>query len=429
MRILLILPRDTVYRYHGIASKLVGSYAPLTLATLAALVPQELGATIELSDEGIRNPNYANKQYDVVGITCTTASANRAYELAGYWREQGAFVVLGGAHVTLNPDEAQGHADAIVVGLAEESWPRLLRDLKAGTPQRRYHMAYSGQLSSPIPRRDLFPRLGYFPVPTIVANRGCKNHCFFCVVNEGSYSRCVVRPIPEVIDEIRSLRSRLITFLDPNLVSDRDYARRLLEALVPLHLKWMAPAPSDIIYDHELFDLMVRSGCRGLLIGFESLSQASLDRSGKVHNRVSQYREIVKTLHENGIAVLGCFVLGFDDDDPGILKRTAEIVYNLEIDLPRYALLTPFPGSRLYYRLKSEGRLLTEDWSLYDAQHVVFRPKQLEAAELQEIFDNTLRQTYSYRHIFHRVRVSPLGKVMAVMANWGTRQFLLSTLD
>lgn len=428
MKILLILPRDRTYRYHGIANKLIGPYAPLTLVTLAALAPKELDAQIDIIDEGIQKADYTNKNYDVVGITCVTSSANRAYELSEYWRSRGAFVVLGGAHPTLMPDEAQGHADSVVVGLAEETWPQLLRDFKAGTAKKRYHTRYTGELSCPPPRRDLFPRLGYLPMPTIVANRGCQNHCFYCVVNQGSYARGVVRPIPEVIDEIRSLRTHRIIFLDPNLVSNWDYAKSLLQALIPLNLKWMAPVPSDCVYDRELFDLMQRSGCEGVLIGFESFSQASLDRNGKKFNQVNQYKEIVATFHAHQMAVSGCFVLGFDDDTPEILSRTAETVYDIGLDFPRYALLTPFPGSHLFTRFKSEGRLLTEDWSFYDSQHVVFQPKHLSPVQLQQVFTETLKQSFSYRHILHRTQIAPHSRILSFMANWGLREALASAL-
>ncbi len=426
MKILLILPRDWLYRYRGFAQTLIGAYAPLTLVTLAALTPPELDAQIDILDEGVQKPNYENKSYDVVGITCVTSSANRAYELSEYWRSRGAFVVLGGAHPTLMPDEAQQHADAVVVGLAEETWPQLLRDFKNGVAKKRYHIQYTGALSSPAPQRNLFPRLGYMPAPTVIANRGCNNHCIYCVVNQSAYSRCVVRPIPEVIDEIRNLRARHIIFLDPNLISDREYAKNLLQALIPLNLKWMAPVPSDVVYDRELFDLMVRSGCEGVLIGFESFSQASMNRSGKKFNQVNQYKEIVAALHDHGIIILGCFVLGFDDDTPEILTRTAEIVYDINIDFPRYALLTPFPGSRLFTHLKKEGRLLTEDWSLYDSQHVVFHPKHMPPAQLQQIFSDTIKQSFSYRHIFHRAQVAPHSLPLSLMANLGLRKALSS---
>jgi len=429
MKILLILPRDLLYRYRGFTQTLIGPYAPLTLVTLAALVPPELDAQIDILDEGVQKPDHTNKNYDVVGITCVTSSANRAYELSEYWRARGAFVVLGGAHPTLMPGEAQGHADSVVVGLAEETWPQLLRDFKNGVPQKRYQAHYTGELSSPMPRRDLFPRLGYLPAPTVVANRGCQNHCFFCVVNQSDYSRCVVRPISEVIGEIQSLRARHIMFLDPNMVSDREYAKNLLQALIPLKLKWMAPVPSDVVDDRELFGLMVRSGCEGVLIGFESFSQASLDRNGKKFNQVNQYKEIVSTFHAHGMTVAGCFVLGFDDDTPEILARTAETVYDINVDFPRYALLTPFPGSRLFTRFKNEGRLITEDWSFYDSQHVVFRPKHLSSTQLQQIFSDTLKQSFSYRHIFHRVRIAPHSRLLSLMVNWGLRKALSSAWE
>jgi radical SAM superfamily enzyme YgiQ (UPF0313 family) len=427
MKILLILPRDNLYRYRGLANKIIGPYAPLTLVTLAALVPKELNAQIDLLDEGIQEPNYGNKNYDIVGISCVVSSANRAYELSEYWRNREAFVVLGGAHPTLMPDEAQQHADAVVVGLAEETWPQLLHDFKNGIVKKRYQARYTGELSSPAPRRDLFPRLGYLPIPTVTANRGCNNHCAYCVVNQSDYTRCVVRPIPEVIEEIKSLHARRVMFLDPNLVSDRGYAMKLLQDLMPLNLKWMTPVSVDVVNDRELFDLMIRSGCEGVLIGFESFSQTSLNRSGKKFNQVKQYKEIVKTFHVNGIAVLGCFVLGFDDDTPAILSRTAEIVYDIDVDLPRYALLTPFPGSHLFTRFKKEGRLLTEDWSFYDSQHVVFQPKHMSPARLQQIFSDTLKQSFSYPHIFHRTQVAPHSLLLSLASNWGLRQALLSS--
>ena len=427
MKILLIIPRDTLYRYRNIATTIIGPYAPLTLVTLAALVPKELNAQIDLLDEGIQKPDYANKDYDLVGITCVAASANRAYELAGFWRARGAFVVLGGAHPTLMPDEAQQHADAVVVGLAEETWPQFLRDFQHGAAKKRYQVQYTGELSCPAPRRDLFPRLGYLPIPTVTANRGCKNHCSYCVVNQSNYARCVVRPIPEVIEEIKSLRTGRLMLLDPNLVSDRDYARELLRELIPLRLKWMAPVPSDVADDPELFDLMIRSGCEGVLIGFESFSQDSLNRSGKKFNQVSQYKGAVRKLHEHGMVVLGCFVLGFDDDTPEILARTAEIVYDIDVDLPRYALLTPFPGSHLFNRLKKDGRLLTEDWSAYDSQHVVFQPNHMSPAQLQQVFIETLKSSFSYKHIFHRVQVSPHSRLLSAMSNLGLREALIAS--
>ena len=153
----------------------------------------------------------------------------------------------------------------------------------------------------------------------------------------------------------------------------------------------------------------------------------SLNRSGKKFNQVNQYKDIVKILHANEIAVLGCFVLGFDDDTPEILSHTAEIVYDINVDLPRYALLTPFPGSHLFTRFKKEGQLLTEDWSLYDSQHVVFQPKHMLPARLQQIFSDTLKQSFSYQHIFHRAQIAPHSRLLSLASNWGLRQALLSS--
>jgi radical SAM superfamily enzyme YgiQ (UPF0313 family) len=238
--------------------------------------------------------------------------------------------------------------------------------------------------------------------------------------------RRVVRPVPEVIDEIKGLHSRRVMFLDPNLVSNFEYARELMEALIPLKLKWMAPVPSNVIYEKDLFELMVRSGCVGGLIGFESFSQSSLNRIGKKFNQVSHYKEIVNILHKHGILVSGCFVLGFDDDKPNTLKLTAEKVYEIKIDFPRYALLTPFPGTSLYTRFKKQGRLLTNKWFYYDSQHVVFKPKHMSPVQLQNIFDDTIRKSFSYQHIAHRARIAPHSKLLSVMTNWALREALFS---
>jgi radical SAM superfamily enzyme YgiQ (UPF0313 family) len=419
MNILLILPQDRIYRYRGPVASFV-LYAPLTLTTLAALVPPELQARIDIVDEGAQKPCYDRKMYDVVGISCLASSSIRAYTLADYWRKRGAFVALGGPHVTLMPEEAMQHADAIVVGPGEESWPCLLRDWHNGTPQTVYRMEYPAQLSTPPARRDLQPRFAYYlSAPAISANRGCRHCCQFCSILPLYGGKSVTRPVAEVIDEITRLKVRKILLLDPSLSADRDYTRQLLQALIPLKIKWAGADTLDVVYDHELFELMVRSGCEGLLIGFESFCQENLNKVGKLFNRVAQYREAVARLHANGIGVLGCFMLGFDNDTPSDLRQITALVDELEIDLPRYAVLTPFPGTNLFSRLKQENRILTEDWSLYDTEHVVFRPKQMSPWELQQIHYEIWRMTYTLPRILKRARAAQKYKLMILLASLG----------
>ncbi|MBN1761117.1 MAG: cobalamin-dependent protein, partial [Chitinispirillaceae bacterium] len=215
MRILLVLPSDTVYRYGGRFGRQL-SYAPLSLTTLAALVPPDLNAEIDLVDEGVQSFDYTARQYDIVGITCVTSSATRAYELCAGFRRRGSVVIMGGPHVTLNPDEARRFADIVVTGPAEEVWPALLKDLHGGTRvSGLYRGAVRGIMSAALPARHLLPPGRYLNIPTVMASRGCTNACSFCSVQSCWQGTVSKRPVAEVVDEIRALRSRRVLFLDP----------------------------------------------------------------------------------------------------------------------------------------------------------------------------------------------------------------------
>lgn len=428
MRILLILARDRLYRHDGPFKRML-IYAPLMLTTLAALVPEELDAHIDVIDEGVQKPDYGDKAYDVVGISCVASSSSRAYALAKYWQAKGAFVVLGGVHPTLMPEEAGKHADAIVVGLAEEPWPQLLRDWTSGTVMKTYHADHSKEISCPAAKRELQGKRGYLPIVPVIANRSCKNCCEFCSVHRFFDRRSVPRPIPEVIDEIRCSNPRGVMFYDPNLTVDREYAQELLEALIPLKLRWGASATVDIADDKEFLELAVKSGCEMLLFGLESVSQPSLNRSGKSFNQVAKYKEAVQTVHDHGMSVLGCFVLGFDHDTKEELERTVETVDDLGIDLPRYTVLTPFPGTSLFSRLEAEDRILTRDWSLYDTQHVVFQPRHMAAWELQRILHDVWKRSFTVPRIVKRVAGTRKLKLLNLVGTVGMRFYAHGVAD
>lgn len=424
MRILLILPSDSTYRFKG-AFKRSLSYAPLTLTTLAALVPPELNAEIEIIDEGMQK-HVCRKSYDVVGITCTASSSQRAYELARYWRSKGAVAVLGGVHPTLMPEEAAAYADSVVVGLAEETWPRLLKDVLSGQLKPVYKATVSRFLSSPLPRRDLIKPHLYLPVPTVLANRGCGNACDYCSIHAANGHSVAVRPVEEVVEEIRSLNTRRVILLDPCLDSDRDYALNFFEKLLPLRVRWAGLATVDVVRDKELFRLMVKSGCGGLLMGFESLTQSNMTSSRKAFNKVVEYAKVVRTLHDNEIPVLGCFVLGFDEDTVESLYAVAGAVRELEIDLPRYSVLTPFPGTELFARLEREGRIITRNWSLYDTQRVVFQPAKMTPGQLQKVLSVIWRQTYSLNNIGRRLMRLKSNRLSCLAVSLGFRNYSYS---
>ncbi|HKV10103.1 MAG TPA: radical SAM protein [Thermoanaerobaculia bacterium] len=422
MRIVLISPKGPLYRHRGGIFKKSLRYMPLTLTTLASLVPEELEAEIELIDEGIMEVDPAAIRADLVGLTVITGTAPRAYELSARLRERGIRVVLGGPHVTLVPDDAQPHADAIVVGYAEESWPELLRDFAASRMKRRYDQRPGLSLAGlPFPRRDLLPRSRFLTDDVFEATRGCIHKCDFCVVPSAWGQKPYQKPVEDVIADIRQKGAKKLIFVDLNLIADRDYAARLFAALIPLKVQWYGLATVLLADDAELLSLAQRSGCKGILMGLESISRENLRESKKGFNSPERYKELVETLHRHGIALQGCFVFGMDHDTPDVFEKTARFAVEAKIDLPRFAVVTPFPGTALYQRLDREGRILTRNWELYDGQHVVFEPAQMSVGELQQGIEKAWRYAYSFPSIVKRLAASPSPLPVRIGTNLGYR--------
>jgi radical SAM superfamily enzyme YgiQ (UPF0313 family) len=333
----------------------------------------------------------------------------RAYRIADELRARGHTVVLGGVHPTLLPDEAAAHADALVLGYAEKSWPELLHDFARRRLKPRYFTPTGRSLAGvPIARRDLLKKDRYATVNSIEATRGCPHRCDFCVVPAAWSNTYAHRPVEEVVAELATFQKRHALFIDLSPTEDVHYARALYRAMIPLRLRWVGLSTTRIAEDDELLRLAAASGCKGLLIGFESISQDTLNQTHKHFHAAREYGEVVKKLHDHGIGIQGCFVFGFDNDAPGVFERTVEFVDKSRIDLPRYAVATPFPGTGLYRRLEAEGRLLHRNWELYDVEHVVFRPRQMSPERLQEGLEWAWRQSYSWGSLFTRVRGAPL---------------------
>lgn len=424
MRILLILPYDGAPP--GLF-KLSVSYAPLTLTTLAALVPPQLAAQVEILDEAVTpHSSLAGKNYDIVGISGATSAAGRAYALCAHWKGRGAYTVMGGPHATLMPEEAMLHADTVCVGLGEQIWPQFLLDFAAGRPERLYrHSPADGPCSMPVPRRELLPRGAYMSMQTVLAHRGCSNSCDFCSLTAQWGHKGLARPLGEVIDELKALSAtsprRQFIFLDPSMYSHRDYSCELMEALLPLKISWHGLSTLDMADDAEYLDLAARSGCRGILAGLESLDERTMTAINKPRNRPDKYREQIGKLQARNIAVLGCFVLGFDDDTPQSMRRNIERILNLGLDVPRFAVLTPFPGTPLFKRLEAEGRILTRDWSRYDTEQVVFQPARMSPEALQDVLREAWRLSYSYKQILRRSFAQPQRRLLRLAVNLGFR--------
>ena len=398
--------------------------APLTLTTLAALVPDR-DIDWRLVDGSVeRVPLDAHA--DLVGISVITGTANEAYAMADHFRARGIPVVLGGVHVTILPDEAARHADSIVVGFAERAWPRLVADFRAGAIRRVYReIACDDDIlrALPIPRRDLQRPMRYMMPNTVHATRGCRHTCDFCSVPTycPSFTK---RPVADVVDEVRRLPGRYFCFNDVSLADDPDYAHELFTALIPLKKRWGGLTTVEIVDNPALLDVMARSGCRYLLLGFESLNQDNLRGIYKGFNKAVRYRDIVQTLHGHGISVQGCFVFGFDGDDSSVFRTTVDQVLDMRLDIPRYSIYTPYPGTLLFQRLQAEGRILSRNWDDYDTMHVVFRPRRMTPEALYDGFKWAYGETFRLQQIVRRTAGGDLRAVINLAGNLAYRIFV-----
>ncbi|MDR2156872.1 MAG: radical SAM protein, partial [Clostridiales Family XIII bacterium] len=286
MRILLISPWDRRRRrYRTFAKKLI-AYPPLTLPMLAALVPSGLDAEITVFDE-MSAGKPPSGCFDLVGITVITSESKRAYALADHYRERGSFVVLGGYHVTFMPEEALLHADSIVTREADEAWPALLRDFSAGRIMKRIYEGGHVPVKVVRPKRDVLNAKNYCFAASIIASRGCGNRCAFCSVSR--MSTYMHRDAKEVIEELKTLRRRVVIFFDPNFFADKNYALALMKQMEPLKLHWGATATVDFGFDETLLSAARKSGCSGVLIGFESMNQSALLGVNKAFRDPARY--------------------------------------------------------------------------------------------------------------------------------------------
>lgn len=407
MKVQLLLPAGEIHRNGTGIFKRSLRYAPLTLTTLAAMLPEELDIELTIQDEGVQ-PLDLGFDADLVGISCITGTAQRGYAIADRLRARGIKVVLGGVHATLLPDEAAQHADTVVIGYAEHTWPELLRDFARGELKSRYFRPTGRSLAGiPHARRDLLKRKKYSTVNSIEATRGCPHKCDFCAVPAAWANTYAHRPVEEVVAELATFVGKHALFIDLSPVEDVVYAKSLYRAMIPLGIRWVGLATTRIAEDAELLKLAADSGCKGLLIGFESVSQATLNETHKHFHSAEKYAEIVRRLHDHGIGIQGCFVFGFDNDDESVFEQTVEFVDRARIDLPRYAVMTPFPGTGAFRQLEAQGRLLHKNWSLYDVEHVVFEPRRMSPERLQEGLEWAWRQSYSWKSIATRFLGAP----------------------
>ncbi len=316
----------------------------------------------------------------------------------------------GGPHVTLLPDEAQAHADAVFVGEAETTWPRFLVDFARGSYASRYEEPAPPSLDgAPMAVKALYQRRDHTR-GVLFATRGCPFGCDFCTLAL-MYRRTVrQRPVEQVAAEYASFRGQVIIFWDDNLASDRPYAKELFRRIAPYKKWWASQASLQAAQDEEFLELAAQSGCKQLFIGLESISQSSMDEAHKGFNRVEQYARLVERIHAHGIAVQAGIVFGFDGDNESIFSGTLDFLESVGVQNATFNMLTPYPGTPLFNRLEAEGRILTRDWSKYNGRSdVVFQPRQMSPAALLEGFRYANRRFYSPGSILRRLSRSPAG--------------------
>jgi radical SAM superfamily enzyme YgiQ (UPF0313 family) len=380
---------------------------PLPAATVAGLTPA--GVDIRFYDDRMELIPF-DEPADLVAISVETYTAKRAYQIASEYRRRGVPVVMGGFHATLCPDEVAEHADAVVIGEAEQTWPEVIDDARHGTLRKFYRATGRPGLAGLRPDRSIYRNKRYLPVGLVEAGRGCHFKCEFCAVTtvfEASQTR---RPTDEIIDEIRRVQRefgrKLFFFVDDNITSNLEEAKAFFRALIPLGIRWVSQSSINAAHDKEFLDLLHRSGCMGVLIGFESVDERNLAAMNKRFNTMrGGFEQALSNLRKYGIRVYGTFIFGYDGDTPDTFDRTVRFAKEHALYIAAFNHLTPFPGTPLYERLSRERRLRFERWWLddeYSYNTIPFRPAQIEPDELQRLCVDARRRFYTWPSILRR---------------------------
>jgi radical SAM superfamily enzyme YgiQ (UPF0313 family) len=399
MRVKLILPALTEAKSPFFRPIKYSLFPPLGLATLAGYLPQDAAVTLE--DEHVQTLTLDDEP-DLVVIQVYITSARRAYALADRYRAKGAYVALGGLHVTALPEEAAAHADSIFLGPGEDTWPRFLADLRAGRPQKRYASSVRTLAGLPPIRRDLIDRRRYLVPNSIVVSRGCPHVCDFCYKEaffeggRGFYTQAV----DAALAEISRLPGRHLYFLDDHLFGDVRFAAALFEGMRGMGRLWQAAGTVESVLRPRLLEAAVASGLRSLFVGFETLDPKSLRAQSKFQNLHRDYGEAARRLHGQGVMINGSFVFGMDEDGEDVFDRTVEWAIAQGIETATFHVLTPYPGTALHARMEAAGRMLHRDWDLYDTRHAVFRPARMSPERLEAGYRRAYRDFYRWGSIF-----------------------------
>jgi radical SAM superfamily enzyme YgiQ (UPF0313 family) len=449
--LLLVDPYPRNNPYHLTASERRAVWFPkLSLPVIAAYTPADWD--VLLVDEAVQDIDF-DQPCDLVGLSIMTCYAPRAYEIATEFRKRGKTVVLGGVHPTYCPEEALRFSDAIVCGEAEDLWPQVVADFLAGSMKRMYKMEQFPALDHYIsPRVELLSPDAYMTRQCSFTTRGCHFDCEFCSVSPFNGKTTRRRPVPEVVKELTQvkqwIRSELVeriandtlwqafvtalrirvgiedgtifAFVDDLHNSNRTYCKELWAALKPLNIKWGCQSTLFLGDDEEMVKLASESGCVSVFVGMESLDEDCLEETNKPFNRVKKFADEIKMFHDHGIMVNPGIVFGFDNDDESVFERAVNFLTKTHVELAYFNVLTPLPGTALFDRYNSTGRIFDRDWAKYDGKHVVYHPSRMTPEQLQEGFYWANHEFYSLPSIFHRLR----GTNQRLVARWEmNRQF------
>jgi radical SAM superfamily enzyme YgiQ (UPF0313 family) len=361
---------------------------------------------VTLVDES-QDPIPGGSGFDLVGITAMTHQATRAYEIADQFRAEGVPVIMGGMHPTVMPEEALGHADAVVIGEAEPVLAQLLADFLAGRLEKIYRapIAQDDRLVVPWPRREILAGKRYLTTQTVQASRGCPYDCSFCTVTQYFGNRFRYRDTEDILAEIRSFPRKLVIFLDDNLLGDPVKARPILEGMAELGIRWGSQTSLRFAEDRELLKLVARSGCIGLFVGIESVT-GPYSLLAKSSGQTPQ-SDLMKRVRDAGIILETSLIFGFDDHDQSIFEKTLRFVEECSPSVPTFNLLTPYPGTKLFQQFEQEGRILHREWNRYNHSEVVFQPKLMSPEQLYRGWMEARKQAYTWPSILSRVWKNP----------------------
>ena len=403
MKVLLVMPASEPFRVlegQKPRNRKMLRFSVISLTTVAALTPDKYD--VEICDENVEAVDF-NTDADVIGISFMTGHAPRAYEISDRFRKLGKKTVAGGYHPTFCTAEALEHFDVVVAGEAENVWAGVLADIELGREKRVYSEPLDDAGNIPVPRRVLLKHSEnkYITTNTIQIGRGCMHKCKFCSVTKFFDGKYKARPLGAVIEHLKSL-PKIIMIIDDNIIADKQYASELFKAMIPLKKKWVSQCSIEIADDPELLSLAKKSGCMGLFIGIETISEKNLTSVDKGFNKSNTLKQRIRTIQNAGIGVQGGMIVGLDSDDTDAFERTLAFLQEMSIDAIQLSILTPNPGTPLFEEYKNAGRIFDFDWANYDYRNVVFLPHLLTPHQLKQGADWLYHEFYRLDRILMR---------------------------